>query len=72
VGGENILPTLGPISLGRSALVRGFTPDIFLFAPDLFDGATCQKGAPIELAASPVCFPLSRLALLPKISAAPA
>ena len=35
VGGENILPTLGPIPLGRSALVRGFTPDICLFAPEI-------------------------------------
>src|SRR5262245_28722503 len=35
VGGENILATLGPIPLGRSALVRGFTPDICLFAPEI-------------------------------------
>ena len=30
---------------------------LFICARDLFDGATCQKGAPIELAASPVWLP---------------
>ena len=63
VGGENILPPLGPIPLGRSTLVRRFTPDICLFARDLFYGATCQKGAPIERCSPLAGSPLSRLAL---------
>jgi hypothetical protein len=36
--------TLGPIPLGRSALVRRFTPDICLFAPEICLMEPCQKG----------------------------
>jgi len=68
VGGENILPTIGPIPLGRSVPVRGFTPDIGLFAPEICLMELMSEGrahgAMLPTSGQPSLAPrLSRLAL---------